>query len=293
MPETTPLIALYPGCSLEGTACSFGASLECVLAALGVEYRELRDWTCCGATSAHATDVALAECLALRNLALAESQGFTELLAPCAACYHRLFSAEASFRGDPELLSARNAQAQLDYRGGVAVRNVLDYLSSTVGAERIMSAVVRPMSGLRVACYYGCLNTRIPGGGGHDDVEYPRSMDRIAGALGAEAIEWSYKTDCCGASLFITSEASCERLLTRILNDAIARGADCIAVACPLCHSNLDTKQRELRRAGAIPELIPVAFISQLMGLAFGVDEKRLQLERSFVPFAWTPDSTQ
>jgi len=293
MPEATPLIALYPGCSLEGTACSFAASLNYVLGALGIECRELQDWNCCGATSAHATDVALAECLALRNLAFAESQGFAELLAPCAACYHRLVSADLKFRDDPALLSERNAQAQLDYRGGVTVRNVLDFLSNTVSPERIGSAVHRPLSGLRVACYYGCLNTRIPEGRRFDDVEYPLSMDRIARALGAETVEWSYKTECCGASLFVTLEASCKRLVSRILNDAAARGADCIAVACPLCHNNLDMKQEELKQSGHIPERVPIVFISQLMGLAFGADERQVQIERSFVPFSWTPQLTQ
>jgi heterodisulfide reductase subunit B len=176
-----------------------------------------------------------------------------------------------------------------EYRGSVKVRNVLDLLTTHVGLERIEAAVKVPLSGMRIACYYGCLNTRIPRAECFDDREYPMSMDRIVSALGGEAVGWSYKTECCGASLFVTAPAASAKLCGKILKDAEARGVDCIAVACPLCQSNLDTKQDEIRAKYGISSAIPVVFVTQLMGMAFGIDEEHLKFESSIVPFELKP----
>ena len=285
METITGKTAIYPGCSLEGTAIGFKISLEKSLGALDITLPHLRDWNCCGATSAHALDHRLYLALNLRNLALAEDQGFDEILAPCAACYHRLASAAFEFGKDARLLERLNRETGLAYGGSVTVRNNLDYLANVIGTGRIAQAVVRPLSGLKVACYYGCLNTRIPRMKGFDVTENPISMDRIVRTLGAEALDWSYKTDCCGASLFISSESTAKRLVSKILKDAVARGADCIAVACPMCHNNLDTIQNDIRRAYDIPKPMPVLFITQLMGLSFGMTASELKLSHAFVPF--------
>ncbi len=277
--------AIYPGCSLEGTAGSFKVSLEKVLETLDVEYNMLDDWNCCGATSAHALDHTLYLSLAARNLELAEKQGYNEILAPCAACYHRLASANFELEKDADLLKRFNEKAGLNYQGKVKVRNVLDFLANVVGINRIASGVVNPLSDLKVASYYGCLNTRIPRMEAFDNIEYPTSMDRTVQALGAEALDWSYKTECCGASLFVSSESTANRLVSKILKDAVSRGADCITVACPMCHNNLDTLQDDIRAGFGISKPIPILFITQLMGLAFGMSESELKLDNSFVPF--------
>jgi heterodisulfide reductase subunit B len=222
--------------------------------------------------------------LALRNLALAEAQGYDEILAPCAACYHRLASAHFETERDPDLLSRINSEANLNYGGKVKVRNILDFLANVLKPETIAAKVTKPLDGLKVACYYGCLNTRVPRMEPFDDRAYPTSMDRIVQTLGAQALDWSYKTDCCGASLFVTAEPVAVELVAKILKDAAARGADCIAVACPLCHNNLDTKQSEIRAEYGIARPIPVLFISQLIGLAFGLEPAELNLEHNFVP---------
>lgn len=283
-PETTK-IALYPGCSLEGTAASFEVSLREVLSAVGLRHDVLSGWSCCGATSAHAMDHGLYLSLALRNLTLAQSQGFDEILAPCAACYHRLASANYELKGDADLLRHLNAETGLDYRGGVKVRNVLDYLANVVGTPGIAERVVRPLSGLKVACYYGCLNTRVPRMAPFDDRACPEAMDRVVEALGAEPLDWAYKTECCGASLFVTAESAAFNLIAAILRDADLRGADCIAVACPMCHNNLDTRQELIRKEFGIARPLPTLFVSQLIGLAFGVPEGRLRIADSLVPF--------
>lgn len=277
-------LAIYPGCSLEGTSHAFLDSVREILPVLDVEYSILDDWNCCGATSAHAIDHRLYLELALRNLALAEEQGFDEIIAPCAACYHRLASANFEFSQHPDLLEKIKTDSGIQYRGNVKVRNVLDLLANVTGTLKISEKGTKPLKDMKVACYYGCLNTRIPRMKPFDNVANPMAMDRIINAIGAKALDWSYKTDCCGASLFVTSEQTTRRLAARILEDAIVRGADCIAVACPMCHNNLDTKQSEIRNEFNLERPMPVLFISQLMGLAFGIGAGKLRLDDSFVP---------
>jgi len=285
-------IALYPGCSLEGTASSFETSLTAVFEKLGIEYDTLKDWNCCGATSAHALNHKLYLSLNLRNLALAQDQGYDEIFAPCAACYHRLASAALEMSKNPGLADTLKADTGFEYRGSVKIRNVLDLLTTNVGLERIKAAVKVPLSGMRIACYYGCLNTRVPRADCFDDREYPMSMDRIVTALGGEVIDWSYKTECCGASLFVTVPAASAKLCGKILKDAEARDVNCIAVACPMCQNNLDAKQDKVRAEYGISRAIPIVFITQLMGLAYGIDESRLQLASSIVPFDLRPVGT-
>lgn len=284
MEEAMKKTALYPGCSLEGTAIAYLVSLQKVMGLLGLECHTLEGWSCCGATSAHAMDHRLYLAMAARNLALAESQGYEELLAPCAACYHRLASAHAELSRDEELCGAVNRNAGLNYSCSVKVRNALDLLANVAGAVQISRSVRRPLSRMKVACYYGCLNTRLPRSNAFDDVEYPMCMDRIVQALGAETLDWSYKTECCGASLFVTAEPVACALVSRILKEAEARGADFICVACPMCHNNLDTKQAQIRKAYALTRPIPILFVSQLMGLAFGLSESELRLADHFIP---------
>ncbi len=277
-------MALYPGCSLEGTASGFQSSLVGVLQALDIDCDVLDDWSCCGASSAHAVNHKLYLSMNLRNLAQAQDQGYEEVLAPCAACFHRLAGSQHEFAEDGALRESLNTEAGLNYAGGVAVRNVLDLLANGIGLPRIRLRVKSPLKGMKVACYYGCLNTRLPRTECFDDREYPMSMDRVAEALGAEALQWGYKTDCCGASLFATKEEVSAGLVAKILGDAIARGADCIAVACPMCHNNLDTKQEAIRAAHGLERALPVFFITQLMGMAFGLDKSVLKLDHHFVP---------
>lgn len=277
-------IALFPGCSLEGSSRNFDLSLRRVFGALGRELTELKEWGCCGASSAHAIDRKLFLALNLRNLALAEAQGFEEVLAPCAACYHRLAGANLELTQNPALLDELNRETGLNYHGRIKVRNVLDFLTAILRSGALAARVTHPLTGMKVACYYGCLNTRLPRAACFDDRENPVSMDNIVRALGGRALDWSYKTECCGASMFISAESVSAKLVGRILQDAAARGAECIAVACPLCQNNLDTKQQEIREALGIARPLPVLFITQLMGLAFGMSEKELGLGMNFTP---------
>ena len=272
-------VAVYPGCSLEGSSSAFQTSLKGVFDTLSAPWETLQDWSCCGASSAHALDHKLHQALTVRNLALAGQQGYTDLLAPCAACFHRLASAQRDVEKDSEVAKA----ADIPYDGHVRVRNIVDFIANDIGMAAIAARVKRRLN-IKVACYYGCLNTRLPRTAQSDDREYPMAMDRIVKQLGASTVDWSYKTECCGASLFATSGGVSGKLVGKILKDAAACGADCVVVACPMCHNNLDTKQEEIRAQAGIDRPLPVLFLSQIMGLAFGLPESVLKLNDSFTP---------
>ncbi|MFH1760867.1 MAG: CoB--CoM heterodisulfide reductase iron-sulfur subunit B family protein, partial [bacterium] len=234
MAEETSKIALFTGCSLEGTSIAYITSMESVFNRLGLLLGELKDWNCCGATSAHSLDNEFHLMLNLRNLYLAQEQDYAGILAPCAACYHRLASANSELHGNQDILDELNKKSGLNYKADLKIWNILEFLHNTEKKELIKSLVTAPLSGLKAACYYGCLNTRLPRIKPFDNIEYPKTMDKIIQALGAETVEWAYKTECCGASLFITNESVCKKLVAKILRDAAARHADCIVVACPM-----------------------------------------------------------
>ncbi len=277
-------IALYPGCSLETSSSHYLKSLRTVFSVLGIPFRIMDGWNCCGATSVKSIDYDLNLQLNHKNLALAEEQGIKELVVPCASCYHRLADAEYTLNKDEKLRTELNGKNDFTYKRQVKVRNILDFFVNVVGLDLISKNVKKPLSGLTVACYYGCLNTRVPPEQSFDTGEYPMTMDMIVKALGANVIDWSYKTDCCGASLFITVNSIAEKLVGKILKDAGLRRVDCVTVSCPMCQTNLDTKQKTIRSKNSIERPLPVPFITQLMGLAFGCNPKDLGLNKNFVP---------
>jgi heterodisulfide reductase subunit B len=255
-------LSYYPGCSLEGTAREYGESLRGVCEIVEVKLHELEDWTCCGASSAHCTDEGLAIELAARNLALAE-RGDRELLVPCVACYSRFKVAEQEVQEHP-------GKWETPYQGKVPIRYALDFFCEDSMLETVGEKVVSPLSGLRVACYYGCLSVRPPGITGVRDYEDPRHMDRLMSTLGAEPIPWSYKTDCCGASLVMTRTDIVRRLSHRLLEMAREAEADCLVTGCTMCQANLDTRQEEIGREFGQRYDLPIFYFTELMGLAMG-----------------------
>lgn len=263
-------LALYPGCSLLSTGGAYLASVRETLRLLGLAARELADWNCCGASSAHFFDPELAVVLPARNLAIAEAAG-ADILTACAACHHRLAQAEHELRAS-ETLAESAARQGVVYNGRVRVRHLLSVLDEIDLSGRIR----RPLKGLKVACYYGCLLVRIPRSGGIDDPESPNIMERVLKACGAEVTDWQGKTWCCGASLAATVPDLAGGLIQRILVQAHRAGADCIATACPLCQLNLDLLQGSAAEGAGFERLLPVVYFTQLTALALGADPRRL-----------------
>ena len=270
----------YPGCSLESTAKEYALSTRAVCGALGVEMPDLPDWTCCGSTAAHQTDPLLALALPAKNLAAAS--GSTVAVA-CAACYSRLKLANHEIAVDAG--SRRKVADALgaDYDGSTPVKHLLEVLRDDVGFDAIAQRAVKPLSGLRVAAYYGCLLLRPPSVMRFDDAENPTVLDKLMAAAGAEPIEWPAKTDCCGASYSITKTDIVLRLSRDILTMARDAGADCIVTACPLCQLNLDMRQGDIEKKQNERFGLPVFYFTQLLGLALGLPPNDLGLRSLLV----------
>jgi len=269
--------AYYPGCSLHSTAKEYDISTRAVCAALDIELLEIPNWICCGATSAHATSELLSLALPAKNLVLARDMGL-DVLVCCAACYSRLRIANATIAANDKHRAQVNEVIGSQYSGEVGVRHLLDVLVTDYGLDRLREKLSRDLAGLNVASYYGCLLTRPSEVVAFDDPENPTSMDELASALGAKAIDWPYKTECCGQSLSLSRTDVVLKLCHDILRMAADSGAECIMVACPLCQSNLDLRQEQVNHAYDTQFALPVLYFTQLVGLALGIRSKSLGL---------------
>ena len=253
-------------------------STRAVCRALGIELEEIPDWVCCGSTPAHASSDSLAVALPVLNLQKAQAAGLPVMIA-CASCYARLRTANHQVCNEPEDRRRTERITGQPYDGGVEVRHVLDVLVNHLGLDEIRAKVRRPLAGLRVACYYGCLLTRPPEIVAFDDAEHPTCMDDLVAAAGAEPVEWPFKTECCGASLSMTHSGVVSRLAHKLLSMAQKAGAECLVVACPLCQVNLDLRQADAAKAHGAFRPTPVLYVTQLLGLALGLPPENLGLD--------------
>ena len=267
--------AFYPGCSLEGTARDFHRSTMAVAGALGLDLPEIPGWICCGSTAAHQTDPLLALALPAKNLAAAAGK---TVAVCCAACYSRLKTANHEIAADPAVRRKVAEAVGADYDGQTPVRHLLEILARDFGPAKIAERIVRPLAGLRVVSYYGCLLSRPPEVTNFDDAENPTLMDRLMKTAGAEAVDWPHKTECCGASYSITDVSVVLRLTREILAMAKAAGADCIVTACPLCQLNLDMRQKDIEAQTGERFGLPVFYFTQLLGVALGLSPEALGL---------------
>lgn len=274
--------AYYPGCSLLSTAAEYARSGEAVLEALGVQLEEVDDWVCCGATAAHATSHLLSVALPAISCAAAEQHGL-DVLTCCAACYSRLKQASHEVKNDPGLRTLISDIIEEQFNGDARVFHIAEVLAREVGLEAVRSRVRRPLEGLKVASYYGCLIARMPEALRIDSQEDPTLLDDLMTAVGAEAVDWPFKTECCGAALTLARKDTVVRLSGEIVQIAKESGAEVLAVACPLCQSNLDMYQSDVELRSGQRLGLPVLYFTQLIGLAMGVDEERLQLTKSIV----------
>jgi heterodisulfide reductase subunit B len=253
----------FPGCSAHGTGIEYDRSTRAVCKALGAELHELEGWTCCGASSAHAVDDFLGLALPARNLALAEAAG-RDVVVPCAACFHRL--REAAHR-----IAETTAPIPPDvpaFAGRVDVLHLLDFLARGPLRATLRERMVRPLAGLPVVPYYGCLAVRPPHVTRAPDAEFPRGLDDLLADVGADVREWPYRTRCCGAGMTLPRADVVATLCGDLLDMARRAGAEAIAVACPLCFMNLDRQPRERGD-------LPVLYVTELLGVALGLPTRR------------------
>ena len=279
VPAANDSIAYYPGCSLHATSTEFNNSTVAVAEALGLSLYEPRGWVCCGSSAAHRANPEEALRLPLENLALIEQSGFHEVTMPCAACYNRHMTVLHEIRHDPAKKQALEESIDYAYQDKVRVSNLVETLYNQAGVEKVRQAVRQPLKGLKVVSYYGCLMTRPAAVTGASHPENPVEMDHLLSALGATVLDWSYKTVCCGAAHSLTRPDIVLKLSGNLIQHAREVGAEAIAVACPLCHTNLDARQFQM----GLPEATPVLFFTQLMAVAFGLEGKASALHKNLV----------
>lgn len=279
--KATHSYTYYPGCSLHSTGLEYGLSTQAVFRRLDLELVELEEWNCCGASSAHALDHTLALALPARNLALAQAVGH-DLVTPCAACFNRLKGADYALRNNPEARAELESMVGFSYTGQIAIRPVMAVLAEDYGTEELAAKVKKPLNGLKVVPYYGCLLVRPPQMVQFDDPDNPQVMAKILRALGAQVMDWSHATDCCGAGLSLSRADVVQNLVGRLVERAREAGADALVTACPLCQVNLEMRQtapavpggsEQARNRQVGPAKMPAFFITELVGLALAIPE--------------------
>ena len=276
--------AYFPGCSLEKNAAAYGESFKAVASILSQELVELDDWNCCGATEYFTLNPLPAYSLVARNLALVPN-GLTDLVAPCSACYLNLYKTDHNMGLYTQLskdVNAALAEAKLSYTAGrVKVRHALDILVNDVGCERIAAHVKRPLRGLRLAPYYGCLIVRPAHG--FDDPEYPETLDRLLEALGATVVDFPLKAACCGGHIPQINPETAFTLIQELVATAVRKNADAIVTLCPMCQLNLDGYQSQANAQFNSNYSVPVLYFTQMMGLAFGLFPKEVGFGQELV----------
>ena len=269
----------YPGCSLHSTGQEYDLSLKEVCKKLDIELKEVKNWICCGASSAHNISHLLSVSLPTKVLSEVEKEQGTSLVVPCAACFSRLKTAVYEIKEHETLKDEINRVIDYPFKNSVSVLHPLEIFKK----EDIEKNVKKDLSKFKVVCYYGCLLTRPPKVMQFDICEYPIMMDNLLKNAGLKTLPWGYKTDCCGAAFSLTKTDIVLKLCKNIIDEAKEVSADAISVACPLCHANLDTRQDDIKKLYSINYEIPILYFTQLLGLSFGISPKELGLNKHLV----------
>ncbi len=275
--------AYFPGCSLEKMASSYHMSALETTKALDIKLKELDDWNCCGATTYFYIDELLAYTLCARNLAIAEKTGL-DLVAPCSACYKNMYFTAAHMRKDPDLAEHINfalEEDNLQFNGNVNVKHLIEVFAYDIGPEALKSKVTNPLTGIRIAPYYGCQIVRPQKD--KEDVEQPQFFEDIMSAIGATPVNYPLKMRCCGGSLMISSRTAALAMSRNLLQSAVDNNTTVIATACPLCQVNLEVYQQQVNQEFGTNFSIPVLYFTQLVGLALGIPQKKLGIGKEFI----------
>ncbi len=279
----------FPGCAMETSAKAYNESLQAVLEPMGLRLEEIQDWNCCGATEYLGISTVPAYALISRNLAIAARQNHSSntLVASCSACYLNLAKADHYMAERPALGEKVNvalAAGGLSYTPGtLEIRHLLDVIINDVGLDAVKERVSLPLKGLRVAPYLGCMVPRPDYKKHWSDHEYPTELDRLLRALGAEVIDFPLKTHCCGGHMTQISPTTAFELIRRLVASADRYKADVMVTVCPMCQMNLDAYQNETNQHFHTNYKMPILFFTQLMGIAFGLDPKKLGFGRELV----------
>ncbi|PIQ11061.1 MAG: heterodisulfide reductase, subunit B [Hydrogenophilales bacterium CG_4_9_14_3_um_filter_59_35] len=271
----------YPGCTLKNQARNFDVSTVSSMAELDVEVEELARWNCCGTVHALSSDNIMNRVAPVTNLIRVKEAQASEFMTTCAMCYNTLKRANIEVKKRADVLETINDFLSLEetkYAGDVDVLHLLEYLRDRIGFDKLAEKVKKPLEGLRVACYYGCLLVR-PKEVAFDDTENPTIMENLITALGATPVPFPMKTECCGAYHTVDKPEIIAERTDKIMGSANEEQADLVVVSCPLCAFNLDFRQDDARRLNPDFHHLPVLYFTQLMALAFGCDDSALRFD--------------
>lgn len=275
--------AYYPGCSGQGTSIEYDQSTRAICKALGIELVDIPDWSCCGSTPAHTVDHVLSGALSARNILQAESmEDVRGIITPCPSCLTNLKTASHRMR-DAAFKAKVDSLLDKPCRNDLPIMSVLQVIYQELGPEAVKDRVTNPLTGLKVAPYYGCIMNRPPEIMDFDDCENPIAMDRLMEAVGAEVMPFPLKVECCGASYGIAKNKVVTKLSGKLLDMAVDCGAKSMVTACPLCQMNLDMRQDQINRANGSRHKIPIFYYTQLIGMALGMNGSNLLLNKLYV----------
>jgi len=271
----------FPGCTLHSKAQNFDASARAAARALGILMEELPEWTCCGATFPMAADSAIGLAAPTRILASAKEAG--KLLTLCSFCYNTLKRTNRVIATDAEQRRKVTTFIEEDYGGNVRTVHLLEVLRDDIGFATLAQRVTKPLKGLTVAPYYGCLLLRPAAEMAFDDAERPTILENFLASLGCTVVDFPHRTECCGSFVAVSSPEVAQACSARILDVAVGQGAEMLAVSCPLCQYNLDHAQRRVQAGRGRTTRLPVVYFSQLLAIALGCDEACLHLDAHVV----------
>lgn len=277
--------ALFPGCSGDATGGSYSEATRYVADKIGLKLNEIDDWCCCGTSAAKLTDEDLMHALPARSLCLSEQQyPGLDVVAPCTGCYASLKSTVYWARESEENRAHVSELIDMDYAATANVKSMLEVMIDPDVSELIIANLTKSLGGMRLACYYGCTQVRPVKVANFGDPENPTSMEKLLDAAGADCVEWSYKTECCGASNHVVLPKAARNASERILRNAKANGAEALVTACPLCWLNIDMREKQINKEHGTDYQMPVYYFTQLLALAMGASPDEIGLKRHFTP---------
>ena len=260
-------VSYYPGCTAHSTGMEYNQSVHAVFESLGVEFRELDDWNCCGGASAHSVNGLLGLALPARNIAKAQESELP-LAIPCTGCFNAMKKAQKVLSEESDLKQKIEDLVGFKYKGKLQIMAMIDFLLNTIGLDEVKKNLKKPLKGLKVVSYYGCALVRRPEITELGDHENPVFLDNLVEALGGQALDWSFKTDCCGADLTFSHISIVMEMADKIAGMAIEAGADCMVCHCGLCQINLE------QQTGKNGTRVPTFYFSELMGIAMDLPDR-------------------
>ncbi len=274
----------YPGCTLKTSAKNLESSAYSIAEALGHELMEMEEWNCCGVVASLTDDDLMHHIAPLRNLIHVEDEGKDKIIVLCDMCYNTLRQTDQRVKeSDDDLETLTDfMDEENDYKKSVKVIHFLEFLRDEVGFDKLKKMVKKPLNGLKIMPYYGCMLLR-PREVAIDDAEEPVIFSDLIEALGAEVIDNPYKVECCGSYHTIDQKEFVSKRAYRISNYGLERGADAIMLSCPLCRYNLDARGKEAEALFEDYSQIPVLYYTQLIAVALGLDIDRCGFENHVV----------